>query len=99
MPAAATRRSWRDAVPSFETLTATTEYEFYNEDPGTNYAQARYLCYYLQEKGLLTGFYHKFHADHKKDPTGYETLKTVLGQKDMDAFKKNWERYVLKLRF
>ena len=26
---------------------------FYNEDKGVNYAEARYLCYYLQEQGVL----------------------------------------------
>ncbi len=47
-------------IPSFETLTATGNDEFYTEDPGTNYRQARYLCYYLQEKGLLVSFYKEF---------------------------------------
>jgi hypothetical protein len=87
-----------NSVPSFKTLTATSEYEFYDEDPGTNYAQARYLCYYLQEKGLLTKFYHKFHANQKEDPTGYQTLKTILGEENMTSFKKKWERFILSLR-
>src|SRR5688572_5556986 len=34
-------------VPSFEQLMATSDEAFYTKDPGTNYAQARYLCYYL----------------------------------------------------
>ncbi len=89
----------RNRVPSFEVFTSTTKYGFYREDPGTNYAQARYLCYYLQEKGLLKQFYHRFRTNCKKDPTGYETLKEVLGEEDMDAFKKKWEIYVLQLRF
>lgn len=89
----------KNIVPSFKTLISTTEYGFYQDDPGTNYAQARYLCYYLQEKSLLVKFYHKFRANCKKDPTGYETLKEVSGEKDMDAFKKKWEHFVLKLRF
>ena len=33
-----------------------------SDDRGTNYAQARYLCYYLQEHGLLEKFYHRFRA-------------------------------------
>jgi len=86
-------------VPSFQALTSTTTHEFYNKDRGTNYAQARYLCYYLQEKGLLTKFYHAFYAARAEDPTGYKTLQSVLGKKDMAAFKKEWEAYVLKLRF
>ena len=40
-------------VPSFKKLTSMTDVEFYREDTGTNYAQARYLCYYLQQKKLL----------------------------------------------
>lgn len=86
-------------VPSFKTLCSTTDHEFYREDRGTNYAQARYLCYYLQEHGLLRKFYHAFYANRKKDPTGYNTLKAVLGRDDMDLFKKDWEAYVLKLQF
>jgi hypothetical protein len=86
-------------VPSFETLTGTTTRQFYNEDPGTNYSQARYLCYYLQEKGLLRTYYRRFVANAAEDPTGYDTLKEVLGEKDMAAFKKKWESYVMKLRF
>ncbi|MBN1911948.1 MAG: C39 family peptidase [Pirellulales bacterium] len=89
----------QEAVPSFQTLCSTTTRQFYDADPGTNYAQARYLCYYLQEKGLLEKFYHRFHAQHTTDPTGYKTLQEVLGQTDMDAFKKEWEKYVLGLRF
>lgn len=86
-------------APSFKALTATSDYQFYNEDKGTNYAEARYLCYWLQEKGLLAKFYREFRAGAKDDPTGYETLKRVLGEEDMDAFKKRWEAFVLGLRF
>jgi len=89
----------KDKVPSFQALTSTTTAEFYNQDRGTNYAQSRYLCYYLQEKGLLTKFYHAFYAARAEDPTGYKTLQSVLGKKDMNAFKKEWEAYVLKLPF
>ncbi len=89
----------RKKVPSFKSLCSTTTHQFYNKDPGTNYSQARYLCYYLQEHRLLRKFYHKFHANCKKDPTGYNTLKEILGRRDMDEFKKDWEAYVMKLRF
>jgi len=86
-------------VPSFKTLCSTTDHQFYNEDRGTNYAQARYLCYYLEQHGLLCKFYRTFRANHADDPTGYDTLQAVLGRDDMDAFQKEWEAYVLKLRF
>jgi hypothetical protein len=85
------------ALPSFKTLTATTTSAFYNDDKGTNYAQARYLCYYLQERGLLVRFYKEFYANRKVDPTGYKTLQSVLQETDMAAFQKKWEKFVLDL--
>jgi hypothetical protein len=84
---------------SFKKLCSTTTEEFYERDKGANYAQARYLCYYLQEQGKLFKFYHRFYANRKEDPTGYATLQEILGRKDMEEFQKEWEAYVLKLRF
>lgn len=89
----------KDSVPSFETLCSTTTREFYDRDKGTNYSQARYLCYYLQEHGLLIKYYHAFRKNSATDPTGYKTLKSVLGGKDMSEFKERWEAEVLKLEF
>ena len=84
-------------VPSFKRLTALDASGFYNDDKGTNYAQARYLCYYLQQRGLLTKFYGEFHAHQSKDPTGYQSLQKILGRVDMSVFKGKWEKYVLGL--
>ena len=89
----------RGNLTSFESLCHTTDAEFYEKDRGTNYAQARYLCYYLQEKDLLRTFYRRFLAGCKDDPSGYETLKAVLKRDDMDAFQKQWESYVLRLKY
>jgi hypothetical protein len=86
-----------DDVPSFKWLTSQSTDEFYGEDPGTNYSQSRYLCYYLQEKGLLRQFYQELEANIEADPTGYATLRRVLGEPDMHAFQKGWEAWVLKL--
>jgi hypothetical protein len=84
-------------VPSFRSLTALDIHGFYDEDKGTNYGQARYLCYYLQQRGLLLKFYREFHAQQKQDPTGYQSLLKILGVVDVRAFKQKWERYVLGL--
>jgi len=81
-------------VPSFKSLTAMDANAFYNEDKGTNYGQARYLCYYLQQKALLIKFYQEFRGSQKEDPTGYKSLQKVLGETDMDLFKTKWEKYV-----
>ena len=85
-------------VLSFKELMAMDENAFYNEDKGVNYAQARYLCYYLQQQGVLVKFYREFHARQKEDPGGYKTLQKIFAEADMDAFKTKWEKFVLGLR-
>jgi hypothetical protein len=85
-------------VPAFKTLMAYDTRAFYNDDKGTNYAQARYLCYYLQQKDLLVRFYREFVAHQKTDQTGYETLQRILKARDMKQFKLKWESYVLGLQ-
>ena len=82
---------------TFEKLTALDAQAFYGDSRGTNYAQARYLLYYLQERRLLTRFYREFRARRAEDPTGYRTLQTVLGETDMAAFQRRWEQFVLDL--
>ena len=44
-------------------------------------------------------YYHAFRKNAATDPTGYKTLKTVLGEEDMAEFKQRWQAEVLKLRF
>ena len=88
-----------DSLPSTKQLTATTTEEFYNGTRGDNYAQARYLCYYLQEKGLLQDYYRAFCKNVSDDPTGYKTLRKVLGNPDMGDFDKEWKKFCLGLRF
>jgi hypothetical protein len=84
-------------VPSFRELCESGE-SFYSEDRGSNYAQARYLCYWLQEHGTLSDYYERFRANIAVDPTGYATLVELVGP-DMKAFQAKWERFVLGLRF
>lgn len=86
---------------TFQRLCETTSDQFYKDDRGTNYAQARYLCYYLQQQDRLTDFYRRFRDNVATDPTGYATLQAVLGEegRDMPAFQQKWEAFVLKLKF
>jgi hypothetical protein len=86
-------------LPSFRTLMSTTTNEFYALDPGTNYAQARYLLYYLQERGLLAHYYREFTAHVTDDPSGYRSLERVLAERDMAGFQARWESFVLDLTF
>ena len=88
-----------DDLPSFQELAEMDERTFYELDQGGNYAQARYLLYYLQEKGLLGEYHRALVAGLEQDPGGYEALKTVLGEDDMAAFQERWEEWVLTLEW
>jgi len=85
-------------LPSFEWLTRQTDDEFYGEDPGTNYSQSRYLCYYLQERGLLVDYYHAAYENRGDDPTGFETLKEILEVEDMIQFQREWQGWIMDLQ-
>jgi hypothetical protein len=89
-------------APSVRAVVETSDRAFYGKESGIHYAVARYLCYYLQEKGLLGAFYRGFAASAAEDPSGWETLRSVLGlltDEDVAAFEGNWRAYVLNLRF
>lgn len=87
-----------DDVPSFEALTSTSRDAFYDDDPGTHYAQARYLCFYLQERGLIRDYYRQFAANVASDPSGYATLKRVAKIDDIAVFERDWRTFVQGLR-
>lgn len=86
-----------DAVPSFRWLMELDFEPFYREDPGTNYAQSRYLCQYLQEKGLLREYYRLVRENQRADPSGYATLTELLDIKDQAAFAETWQAWVMEL--
>ena len=86
-------------LPTFRDLTRQSDRVFYTSTRDSNYAQARYLLYYLQERDLLRKYYRAFHANRKTDPTDYGTLVATLGKPDMAKFQKTWEAWVLKLKF
>ena len=85
-------------VPSFKDLMSLSSRAFYDDDKGTNYGQSRYLCYYLQQRGLLVKYYREFVNHQKDDKSGYKTLVRVLAVRDMTAFKRRWEKFVLGLQ-
>jgi hypothetical protein len=97
---AGTQKAIREKrLPLFKDLCATSRYDFYERDKGNNYGQARYLCYYLQENGLLPKFYHAFREHRATDPTGYHTLQKILGVEDMEKWQPEWESWLLALVF
>jgi hypothetical protein len=66
---------------------------------GINYAQARYLLMYLQEKGQLPGYYKNFRDNSERDPRGLKALGSVVAPKSIEQFEQEWRKWVMGLRF
>ncbi len=72
--------------------------DFYNGDRvGLNYAQARYVLMYLQEKGTLQTFYKSLRENIKDDPTGESTFETHIKSQSLADFERDWRDWVLHL--
>jgi hypothetical protein len=72
--------------------------DFYRHDlVGINYAEARYLMFYLQQRNLLRGYYLRFRAAAHEDPTGVKSLEQVIAPQSLDEFEKQWRASVLRL--
>lgn len=72
--------------------------DFYGKDRGNNYAQARYLCQYMQEKKLLPTFYKYYRENHAGAEAGVKAVEHVSGQKIEDV-EKDYIAWVKTLRF
>ena len=84
---------------ALEKLLATNSDDFYDDYFGMHYAQVRYLCYYLQEKGLLRKFYREFRENHGADPTGVKTLLRVTGKDSMKELEREWLEFLAPLTY
>ena len=74
--------------------------EFYNDaHVGMNYAQARYLLMYLQEKDLLKKYYQDFRENIEADPTGLKTLEKTIAPSALEQFEADWRKWVITLKF
>lgn len=85
----------RDRLPSLESLVRTDQIR--GEREAVAYAQARYLCLYLQQRGLLAPFYRKFRSRCDVDPTGERTLCALLQVDSLVAADEAFRRWVSTL--
>jgi hypothetical protein len=66
---------------SLDKLLKTDDTEFYGTRSDFNYSQARYLCMYLQEQGVLKKYYKAFRDNYTNDKTGRIPLEKILDRK------------------
>lgn len=59
-----------------------------------DYALSRYVCLYLQERGLLAPFYRKCRSGIATDPTGRFALERILGGKPLDEIDRDFRDWL-----
>lgn len=70
---------------------------FRGPDEGTNYAQARYFCLYMQEQGVLESFYRKYRERFEKDPRGLLALSRVFPDRSLAQLDSDFQAWILSL--
>jgi hypothetical protein len=71
--------------------------DFYGGQQGNNYAQARYFCQYMQDKGLLAKFYTRLRENHQGGQASLEAIEHVFGKK-ADQVEKEYLGWVATLK-
>jgi hypothetical protein len=62
-----------------------------------NYAQARYFCMYMQDRGILVNFYRSFRDGFKEDHTGLSFVEETLGGRRIEVIERDFLEWVARL--
>jgi hypothetical protein len=69
---------------------------FRGEHEDLHYAMARYVCQWLDARGMLWPFYRKWREEYHQDPTGRQAFIEVVGVSPEEAHGR-WARWVRRL--
>jgi hypothetical protein len=88
----------KNEYQSIEKLVKIDDDTFYGADSDLNYAQARYLCMYMQEKNVLKTFYKSFRDGYNKNSDAKSYLETIFA-KSINEIDKDFLSWVKTLRY
>ena len=74
-------------------LLTMTPREFRGLRESLHYAESRYFCKYMEDLGLLPGFYQEFRDGYELDPSGLRFLSKAFG-KNLDLVESAWRRWI-----
>jgi hypothetical protein len=69
---------------------------FRGDGEDLHYAQARYVCQWLDDHGWLWPFYQRWRDNVAEDPTGEKSFKEIVGKTPAEA-NAAWSKWVLAL--
>ena len=84
-----------DNIP-MAALLAADDAAFKLANESLHYAQARYFCLYLEQKGLLSEVYKKFRDGYTRDATGKIFIEESFGQ-SIDKVEEDFKAWVKSL--
>jgi hypothetical protein len=87
----------KQRLRSLETLIEAND--FRGDLEGTNYAQARYFCMYLQEQELLPDFYRALRSSGKHDPLGLQATKKLFPDLEWSEIDRKFQAWVMTLKY
>jgi hypothetical protein len=83
------------SLPSLERMVVGNDFRGRHE--GLNYAQARYLCMFMQERGRLKRFYKLFRENRQSDPTGLHALQDAFDGRSTGEIERAFREWVPEL--
>lgn len=81
---------------SLPTLFALSDQQFRGDKEDLNYAAARYLCQWLDQRQQLWPFYQRWRDHFAEDPSGEKAFEAVVGKTPAEA-NAEWTAWVLRL--
>jgi len=81
---------------SLPTLFGLSDQAFRGEREDLNYASARFLCQWLDQKQLLWPFYQRWRDNYENDRSGAQAFAAVVGETPAEA-DSEWTQWVLRL--
>ena len=88
----------KKSLPSLSTMMSSGD-DFYGVNRELYYAQARYLTFYLQSRGLLESYYKAYSGGVSSDPSGIKALLKVTQEAQMSTIESKWHKFVLNQRY
>lgn len=72
--------------------------DFRGEREALNYAQARYFCMFMQQRGVLDDFYAALRTNITADPHGEQAVSAVFPDQSWDDLDAAFQKFVLELK-
>ena len=84
-----------NSLPSL--LNLIQDEQIRGDNEAINYAMARYICMFLQDRGSLRSFYRRLRDHFRVDPTGKEALQESFSGKSWDLIDFEFQSWARQL--